>query len=136
MAFQMLIYPMIDDKNIAPASDECQDAFIWSRQSNRLGWRAYLGSLFGGEKVPPYAAPFRASDMSGLPPAYIPVGDLDLFLFEDMEYARRLLKTGVPTKLHVYPGAYHGFEGIGPDAEVSRHFVEERDRVLARALRG
>jgi len=134
--FQLLIYPMIDDMNIAPASDECLDTFIWSRQSNRLGWTAYLGSLFGKETVPSYAAPFRAMNLSGLPPAYMPVGDLDLFLYENMDYARRLLKAGVPTKFHVYPGAYHGFEGIGPDAFISKRFIDERDSVLLRVLHG
>jgi acetyl esterase/lipase len=109
VVFQMLIYPMIDDSNIAPASDTLPDTHVWSRASNLFGWTSYLGRTPGGEEVPAYAAAFRASDLTGLPPALIVVGDLDLFVDEDIEYARRLIQAGIPTELHVYPGAYHGF---------------------------
>jgi len=135
VAFQFLIYPMIDDLNVAPAGDKYTDSFIWTRESNRLAWMAYLGSLFGQDKVSPYAAPFRAKDLSGLPPTFLSVGELDLFLNENLDYARRLLDSGVATELHVYPGAYHGFESIAPDADVSRRSIEDRDRAMVRAFR-
>ena len=134
VAFQLLIYPMIDDRNIAPASETVPDTFVWTRENNRLGWRAFLGCEPGGVDVSPYAAAARATDLRGLPPAYIPVGDLDLFLDENITYAQRLLTAGVPTELHVYPGAFHGFNGFVPSAEISRRFNAERDTALKRML--
>jgi acetyl esterase/lipase len=134
VAFQLLIYPMIDDRTIAPASETVPDTLVWTRENNRMGWRAYLGREPGGPDVSPYAAAARATDLRGLPPAYIPVGDLDLFLDENITYAQRLLAAGVPTELHVYPGAFHGFNGFVPGAEVSRRFNAERDHALKRML--
>lgn len=134
VAFQLLIYPMIDDRNIAPASETITDTFVWSRENNRMGWRAYLGHEPGGTDVSPYAAAARATDLRGLPPAYIPVGDLDLFLDENITYAQRLLAADVPTELHVYPGAFHGFNGFVPNATVSRRFNSDRDNALKRML--
>ncbi len=134
VAFQLLIYPMIDDRNIAPASEAAPDTFVWTRENNLMGWRAYLGREPGEEDVSPYAAAARATDLTGLPPAYIPVGDLDLFLDENMTYAQRLLAAGVPTELHVYPGAFHGFNGFVPSADISRRFNAERDSALKRML--
>ncbi|MEW6299439.1 MAG: alpha/beta hydrolase [Thermodesulfobacteriota bacterium] len=134
VCFQLLIYPMIDDRNIAPASETIPDTLVWTRENNRMGWRAYLGREPGGADVAPYAAAARATDLTGLPPAYIPVGDLDLFLDENITYAQRLLAAGVPTELHVYPGAFHGFNGFVPGAEISRRFNADRDNALKRAL--
>ncbi len=134
LAFQLLIYPMIDDRNVTPASDMLPDTFVWTRENNLMGWRAYLGREPGGADVSPYAAAARASDLAGLPPAYIPVGDLDLFLDENIEYAQRLLAAGVPTELHVYPGGYHGFNGFDPGAEIAQRFNNERDEALRRIL--
>lgn len=134
LAFQLLIYPMIDDRNVAPASETRPDTYVWTRENNLMGWRAYLGCEPGGEGVSPYAAASRATDLSGLPPAYIPVGDLDLFLDENIEYAQRLLAAGVPTELHVYQGGYHGFNGIAPGADVAQRFNKGRDNALKRAL--
>lgn len=132
--FQLLLYPMLDDRNIAPASAALPDTLVWSRANNRTGWNAYLGGAAGNEEVPRYAAAARAGDLGGLPPAYIAVGDLDLFLAENIDYARRLLAAGVPTELHVYPGAYHGFDGIAPQARISRRLIGERDRALKQAF--
>ena len=134
VAFQLLIYPMIDDRTIAPASETVPDTFVWTRENNLMGWRAYLGREPGGADGSPYAAAARATDLRGLPPAYIPVGDLDLFLDENMTYAQRLLAAGVPTELHVYPGAFHGFNAFVPSAEISRRFNAERDHALKRML--
>lgn len=134
VAFQLLIYPMIDDRNIAPASETVPDTFVWTRENNRMGWRAYLGREPGGADGSPYAAAARAPDLTGLPPVYIPVGDLDLFLDENITYAQRLLAAGVPTELHVYPGAFHGFNGFVPSAEISRRFNADRDTALKRML--
>ena len=134
VAFQLLVYPMIDDRNVTPASYAITDPRMWNRDSNRLGWRAYLGRDGGGTGVSPYAAAARATDLTNLPPAYIPVGALDLFVDENIEYAQRLIQAGVPTELHVYPGAFHGFDLFAPSARVSKQFKADRDNALKRAL--
>lgn len=134
VAFQLLIYPMIDDRNVTPASYAITDPRMWNRESNRLGWKAYLGRDGGGADVSPYAAASRATDLTNLPPAYIPVGALDLFVDENVEYAQRLIQAGVPTELHVYPGAFHGFDLFAPSARVSKQFKADRDNALKRAL--
>ena len=125
---------MINDRNDTPSSHASADSRIWSRQSNENGWRAYLGDGAGGEDVSPYAAATRATDLSGLPPAYIAVGTLDVFLDEDIEYARRLIEAGVPTELHVYPGLFHGSDIFVPEAASSERFIADRDAALIRAL--
>ena len=134
IAFQLLIYPMIDDRNATPASHTITDPRVWNRESNGLGWKAYLGRDGGGADVSPYAAASRATDLTNLPPAYIPVGALDLFVDENIEYAQRLIQAGVPTELHVYPGAFHGFDLFAPHAAVSKQFKADRDNALKRAL--
>lgn len=134
LCFQLLIYPMIDDRNVAAASHTRPDTLVWSRENNLMGWHAYLGREPGGPEVSPYAAAARATDLRGLPPAYIPVGDLDLFLDENMSYAQRLLAAGVPTELHIYPGGFHGFNGFVPGAQISQRFNTERDKTLRRML--
>jgi acetyl esterase/lipase len=134
LAFQLLIYPMIDDRNATPASHAITDPRVWNRESNRLGWKAYLGRDGGGADVSPYAAASRATDLTNLPPTYISVGTLDLFVDENIEYAQRLIQAGVPTELHVYPGAFHGFDLFAPSAKVSKQFKADRDNALRRAL--
>src|SRR5205823_14471460 len=101
------------------ASSQIGGTPVWSRAANLLGWKAYLGREPGGDDVPAYAAPARAADLAGLPPTFIGVGTLDVFRDEDIEYAHRLLGAGVPTEVHVYPGAPHGFEMIVPTPAVS-----------------
>jgi len=134
VAFQLLIYPMIDDRNIALASEAIPDTYVWSREANLIGWRSYLGREPGGADVSPYAAASRATDLSGLPRAYIAVGELDLFLNENIEYAQRLLEAGVSTELHVYPGAFHGFNAIVPGADISQRFNAGSENALKRVL--
>jgi acetyl esterase/lipase len=134
IAFQLLVYPMLDDRNITSSSHAIKDERLWNRDNNIFCWKAYLGGAGGGDDVSPYAVPSRADDLSGLPPAYIAVGELDLFLDEDIEYAQRLMAAGVSTELHVYPGAVHGFEGLAPMADVSRRFITERDMAIRKAL--
>jgi acetyl esterase/lipase len=109
---QHLIYPMLDDRLVTPSSR--WTAPTWTPEMNLYGWRAYLGELHGKAEVPAYAAPARAEDLSGLPPAYIHVGSLDIFVHENIDYASRLLAAGVATELHVFPGAPHGFEALAP----------------------
>lgn len=135
VCFQLPIYPMIDDRNVTPSSQAITDPRVWNRQSNLLAWKAYLGRD-PDDDVSPYAAAFRATDLRGLPPTYIPVGEFDLFLDEDIAYAQRLLQAGVPTELHVYRGAFHGFDIFVPDADVSRRFTAGCEAALKRALHG
>ena len=116
---QLLLYPMIDDRNVAEASDTLADTLVWTRAANLFGWQSYLGDLYGSEDIPIYAAPARAIDLSGLPTTYLPVGDLDLFLDENIAYAQKLTRSGIPTHFHVYPGAYHGFNAFAPEAPAS-----------------
>lgn len=133
LAFQLLVYPMIDDRNITPSSHYVTDPRTWDREKNIFAWKAYLGDSAEDGIVSPYAAASRAEDLAGLPPAYIAVGELDLFLDEDIEYAQRLLQAGVAAELHVYPGATHGFDSI-LTASVSKRFILERDAAVKKAL--
>ena len=132
IAYQLLIYPMIDDTRTSVTANF--DVPVWSPESNEFGWSSYLGDLFGTADVPAHAAPARAADLSDLPPTYIMVGTLDGFADEDIDYAQRLNHAGVPVELHVYPGAPHGFEGFAPEAEVSRQARRDINNWLAARL--
>ncbi len=135
LAFQLLIYPMLDDRTVTTADPHPYTGeFIWTHDDNRFGWTALLGQEPGGASVSPYAAAARAECVAGLPPTFISVGALDLFLDEDMEYARRLLRAGVPTELHIYPGAYHGFDLFVPEAQVTQAYERDVLGALRRAL--
>jgi acetyl esterase/lipase len=136
VTFQLLIYPMINDCNIEPPNDALPDALFWTRESNLMGWRAYLGCEPGKEGISCYAAAFRATNLEGLPPAYIAVGDIDLFAREDIDYASRLVAASVPTELHVYPGGCHAFDMLVPGADISKRFTADIHRALKRALHG
>ncbi len=119
LAFQHLIYPMLDDRTGTTAVPHpYAGEFLWTAANNVFGWSALLGVAPGSPAISPYAAPARAEDLSGLPPAFIATGALDLFVDEDLEYARRLIRCGVPVELHVYPGAFPGFD-LSPDARVA-----------------
>jgi acetyl esterase/lipase len=131
LAGQLLVYPMLDDREVTASSREVLDPRLWNHESNRLGWAAYLSGLDGAE-VPAYAAPARATDVHGLPPTWLATGELDLFRDEDLEYASRLLASGVPTELHVYAGAVHGFDLFAPEAAVSRRYCRDRDEAFDR----
>lgn len=134
LAFQHLIYPMIDDRTcVAADPSPTAGEFVWTPASNRYGWRSLLGREPGGEDVSPYAAAARAKDLSGLPPTYIATGALDLFVDEDLAFAGRLIRAGVPTEVHVYPGAFHGFQWAA-NAAVTRQAVRDSLAALARAM--
>ncbi|WP_432565102.1 alpha/beta hydrolase [Kineococcus sp. SYSU DK003] len=134
LAFQFLVFPMLDDRTVTtddpnPVTGE----FVWTREANAFGWRCLLGTAPGGPDVSPYAAAARAQDLSGLPPAFLEVGSLDLFLDEDLEYARRLVRAGVPTELHVHPGAFHGYQRA-LTSTVARTSAQLGTTALRRAL--
>lgn len=130
LAFQHLIYPMLDDRTCVREPHPFAGEFIWPATNNRFGWSSLLGHEPGGANVSPYAAPARASDLGGLPPTFIGTAALDLFVDEDIDYATRLMRAGVPIELHVWPGAFHGFD-ILPGLRLS----ESARRVSVEALR-
>jgi acetyl esterase/lipase len=133
IAHQNLIYPMLDDRTCITRLPEHLGAFVWTPQANSFGWRSLLGQEPGSADISPYAAPARAEDLAGLPPAFICVGALDLFLVEDMDYARRLIEAGVAAELHVYPGAYHGFDVL-QDAPPVQQMKRDAVAALRKAL--
>jgi acetyl esterase/lipase len=132
--FQLLVYPMLDDRTTTRTDLDALKVRLWTPKSNRYGWSSYLGDAVGGPDVSPYAAAARREDLTGLPPAWIGVGTLDLFHDEDVEYARRLSESGVPCDLHIVPGAFHGFDGVFPKAEVSQEFWQRQAQALEIAL--
>jgi acetyl esterase/lipase len=117
---QLLLCPMLDDRNETPSSHQMTGLGIWDRGANEVGWTALLGDARGGPDVSPYAAPARASDLSGLPPAFIDVGSAETFRDEDVAYASRIWQAGGDAELHVWPGGFHGFTGMVPDAALSK----------------
>ena len=134
VAFQLLIYPVLDDRTCVREGLNPQvGEFVWTLDSNRFAWTCLLGRAPGGADVSPYAAPARAEDLRGLPPAYVSVGSLDLFLDENLAYASRLLHAGVPTELHVYPGAVHGFE-LAATTAVAQAAMRDRIAALRRVM--
>jgi len=131
ICFQMAMYPMIDDRNVTVSSQEVTNVGIWDRSSNIEAWKWYLG----GKKADAYAAPARATNLKGLPPTFMDVGEADLFRDEDIEFAQRLIKAGVTTEFHLYPGAFHASEFFSPAANLSKRIWEARYGALGRALK-
>ena len=125
---------MLDDRTCTLTEPHSYTGeFVWTREANRFGWTSLLGQEPGLPDVLPYAAAARAEHLEGLPPTFISAGALDLFLEEDMEYARRLMRAGVPTEFHVYPGAYHGFRMIA-EAQVTQTATRDQITALKRAI--
>ena len=137
VAFQLLSYPMLDDRTgTVSKTHSFTGEFVWNAESNQYGWQSMLGHPTGGPAVSGYAAAARADDLAGLPPTWIGVGSIDLFVEENIDYARRLLQAGVPTELHVYPGAYHGFDLSVESAAISKQFRRDMVQALRRAVQG
>lgn len=134
IAFQHLVFPMLDDRTaVGPEPSPYLGQFVWTQENNLFGWTSLLGGPPGGEDVSPYAAAARAENVAGLPPTFIACGALDLFLPENMDYARRLMLAGVPTELHIYPGAPHGFYVI-ETAQTTRAYLRDSMSALKRAV--
>ena len=139
ICFQLLNYPMLDDRTVLRTDHDGRGVFVWTPDSNRFGWSAYLGHEPSHDDAPPHAAPAWTTDLTGLPPAWIGVGDLDLFLDEDVDYAARLEAAGVPCELHLEPGMYHGADAVRAQAATSRRFRDQMTAApggRARAARG
>jgi acetyl esterase/lipase len=133
-AFQLLVYPMLDDRTCARSDLGELPAFAWSQESNRFGWESYLGAAFGSSVIPEYASPSRRADLSGLPSAWIGVGTLDLFHDECVAYAQRLISAGVPCQGVVIPGAFHGFDLAGLQLRVVQEFRQSQIAALKQYL--
>lgn len=136
IAFQCLIYPMLDDRTgssrfVPPSIGR----LVWTASDNRLGWGAFLGMPPGTTSVPTDAVPARAAHLAGLPPTYIAVGSIDLFVNEDIDFAQRLVDAGVGTELLVSPGAFHGFD-LFPEAAGSTILKQFNDARLLALRRG
>jgi acetyl esterase/lipase len=135
VAMQVLIYPMLDDRtgSTRPVPGHI-GAFVWTAAANRLGWSSLLGMPAGSDAAPRGAVPARVGNLSGLAPAFIGTGSIDLFVQENIEYAQRLVEAGVATELYVAPGGFHGFDVIAPDAAISRRFTAAWNDALDRKL--
>jgi len=132
--FQLLVYPMLDDRTVLRSDISSRRMRGWTPKSNAYAWGVYAEARPGGPDVSPYTAPARRTDLSGLPPAWIGIGTIDLFHDEDLGYARRLRAAGVPCEVLEIPGAFHGFDGVLRRAGVSRAFWTAQINVLRDAL--
>ena len=132
--FQLLQYPMLDDRTVLRASHDGRGQFVWTPANNRFAWTSYLGAAPAQDDDRPYAAPARTANLEGLPSAWIGVGDLDLFHDEDTSYARRLTEAGVACDLHVQAGMYHGADSVVPHAATSLAFRDRMTQALAQGL--
>lgn len=126
----VLVYPMLDDRT---GDHPTAGSHVWTPQANRFGWSSYLAGWTQDGADKGYAVPARAAMLQGLPPTWIGVGALDLFVDENLEFGRRLMRAGVATEMHVYPAAYHGFNLIAT-AAVSQRFERDMRATLARVF--
>jgi len=136
VVFQLLNYPVIDDRMDTPSMRTFHDTPLWTSGSTADMWQHYLGDPEGRGEVSRYAAPGRAETLGGLPSAYILTAELDPLRDEGIDYARRLMQAGVPTELHTVPGACHGFDIIAADSALGRRALDEQVHALVRGLRG
>lgn len=133
LAKQVLIYPMLDDRNTTPnPALEPLAAGYWSYADNITAWTALLGKdVIGTDKVSPYAAPARAQNVEGLPPTYIEVGELDIFRDEDIALAGRLAAANISVEVHVHPGVPHAFESFALEIDVTQRALADRCRMFS-----
>jgi len=131
---QLLMCPMLDDRNDTVSSHQMAGVGVWDRTANETGWTALLGAARGGPDVSPYAAPARAEDLSRLPPAFLDVGSAETFRDEVVTYATRLWQAGGAAELHVWPGGFHGFDGFAPQAALSQASQSAQVKWLRRLL--
>ena len=135
VAFQCLVYPMLDDRTGTTRIPPWPvGQLAWDVPANRFGWRSFLGRAPGTATVPVAAVPARTASLRGLPPAFIGVGSIDLFVDEDIAYAERLIDAAVPTELNIVPGAFHGFDGAGAETSIAKQFSRAKMNALRRAF--
>lgn len=128
---QILIYPMLDDRNLTP-DENIAPYCTWTYDDNKTGWSALLGDKLGTDSVDPIEAAGRMTvkDAKALPPCYMDVGELDAFRDEDIEYVQTLTKAGVECEFHLTPGVPHAYDGMAPESEAARMTWENRFRVI------
>lgn len=129
LAKQVLIYPMLDSRNVSPI-EGIEELALWKANDNKTGWTALLGNQMGCEEISPYASPARVASVKNLPAIYMDVGELDIFKAEIIEYARRFADANINTELHVYPGLPHGWEGIAPAMTATGRAIQNRIEAL------
>ena len=134
LAGQMLISPMLDDRNNTFSGEQFDGTGLWDKRSNLVGWTALLGERRGTESVSHYASPARAGDLSGLPPAFIDVSSTETFRDESVAYAAKMWAAGIQAELHVWPGGFHGFDSFAPTARISIEARAARTAWLRRIL--
>lgn len=117
---QVLLGPMLDDRDGSCSARQTADAGLGDTGVIDLCWTAFLGVARGGPAVSPYAAPARAAELSGLPPTFIDAGSAEIFRDEAVEYAQRIWRAGGSAELHIWPGGFHSFNIIAPQAPLSQ----------------
>lgn len=132
--FQLLVYPMLDDRTVLRSEMDDHDHIVWNQKSNRYGWECYLGTGCGTENVPEYSVPARRKELAGLPEAWIGVGTLDLFHDEDVAYAQRLEECGVKCEIHTIPGAFHGFDVFDSRLHIVQDFRKSQMLALKKCF--
>jgi acetyl esterase/lipase len=132
--FQLLVYPMLDNRTALKKEIQHESILTWSNASNYYGWKSYLGETFNSENALPYSVASRRENLAGLPPAWIGIGTLDLFYEENIAYAERLKQTGVECELVVLPGVFHGFDTMHPEIPVTRSFQQSQMDALRKNL--
>lgn len=135
LAGALLMCPMLDYRNDSASSHQFQNLGLWDKGSNDTGWNAYLGDSRASGKVSPYASPFHAHNLSDLPPTFLDVGTLEVFRSEIVAFAEKLAQADVPVELHMWQGAFHGFDLTHPEAQVSKEAMQAREEWLLRLLR-
>ena len=133
IAFQMLLYPMLDDRGITESSNMTLDDRLWTKKLDKIAWNHYIGHVKEEDRNS-YMAPAREKNLSALPPTYSFIGELDIFLDDTIIFVQRLLQAGVPTEFHIYPGCIHAFESFIPNAPISVKATIDMLGALRKAL--
>ena len=132
--FQLLVYPMLDDRTVLRADIDDSQNITWNQKSNRFGWESYLGKECGAKDAPAYSVPARRADLSGLPPTWIGVGSLDVFHDEDVVYAQRLKECGIECEIDIIASAFHGFDVFDPQLPIVQDFRKSQIEALKKYL--
>ena len=136
LVFQCLTYPMLDDRTVLRTDIDDSNSPTWSQKNNRFGWESYLGKEYGAKELPVYAVPARRENLSGLPPAWIGVGTLDVFCEEDKAYAQRIKEAGIECDLNIVEGAFHGFDAFDQKLSIVQEFRKSQIATLRKHLVG
>lgn len=135
VCFQAPLQAMLDDRTCTATPHPWAGELVWTAESNRFGWSSLLGHEPGHAGVSPHASAARAVDLRGLPPTYLAIGSIDLFIDENLQYAQRLLQAGVIAEFKVYAGGFHAFQMLAPSADVSKDYERDVVRALRRGLK-